>query len=59
MAGRPDREMKRGESCGSVDGSVPPGLWPPVSRLRGCPPRYCLLGEEGREGVRWWVCGGD
>lgn len=57
VAERPDREMKRGESRGSVEGSVPPGSWPPVSRLRGCPPRYCLVveGEAKGEGgsVRW------
>lgn len=51
VAERPDGEMKRGESRGSVEGSVPPGSWPPVSRLRGCPPRYCLLCERGRGGL--------
>lgn len=51
VAGRPDGEMKRGERRRSLEGSVPPGSWPPVYCLRGCPPRYCLLCEgEGGEG---------
>lgn len=50
VAVQPGGERKTAESRGSAEGSAPPGSWPPGSRLRGCPPRYCLLGEWGGRG---------